>query len=136
MAKAKMSEAETSTLITDADLPLLGVPGPDNRQMRPRGRLLTPNLISLGKTPELDIEIISCMERRPMPNIAKEADGCVPCMCVRNITSGEVGMLILPSVLISVLGQMPEYIGKKLHIESRGIHPGKSYRDVQVWEIE
>jgi len=135
MAKHNSTNPKTADLgLSEADIaPKPEIPPPAHLH---RGRDLTPTLISLAHTSHLFVEVLAPVEKFAMPGVARSEDGTVPVLRVRDLTTGDAGVLLCTTVLLSVLDRMGEYVGKKLEIWSGEPRPGKNYRDVRVWELE
>lgn len=116
-----------------SDLPMPEVI-PENATFK-RQRDLTPQLISLAHTTHLFVEVLSPVEKMPMPGVARSEDGTVPVLRVRDLRSGDTGVLLCTTVLMSVLDRYGDPVGKRFEIHSSEPRPGKNYRDVRVWEL-
>lgn len=93
-------------------------------------------LFSMAHTPYLWIYVVSPMMRAPMAKLAKSADGCLTIVTVVDLSTGEMGNLILPAVVESSFRQYRHYVGKCFQLIAKDKEPGKDHRPVDVDEIE
>lgn len=96
---------------------------------------VTPQLFSLQHQPHMFVKIMDAATRLKAGALAKSEDGSLPVVAVTNLETGEVGLLIMPTVLEQRMADGEVTVGGCYEIEDRGIKAGKNYRDIRVWEI-
>lgn len=107
-----------------------------NAKLYKRKQALTCPLVSLAHTPHLHFRVLGAIQQSIMPNFARNETGTVPLMEIVNLHSGEIGKLIVNSMLASALEHFGDYVGHSFEVLATEPRPGKPYRDVTVWEIE
>jgi len=98
---------------------------------------ITSNLISLNHNPELCVRVTGEIVHQDS-EMSSQPGGKPMALCeVTDLTTGEVGFLIVPTVLESALKRVGGgYIGKSFLIHKAPPLPGKRYMNVDVYELE
>lgn len=135
MAKTKINPRLKEALgETETNMPsyLLDVPETVGYKRRAD---LTPQLISLAHHAHLFVELESEIIMQSMPGIARNENGKVPVVWVRDLKTGDHGVLVCTAVLCGVFERLAPIKGKHVEILSSDPREGKQYRDVRVWEL-
>lgn len=102
-----------------------------------RRRSLSVPLMSLNHTPHAFVKVTGELREEHMPGLATKGDGTVTIVPVIDLETGEDKILLCLSMLTSALNHVPEgYVGKCFEVQVEAPRPGKSYKEIEVWEID
>lgn len=97
---------------------------------------LTKSLFTVQEGKTERVKILGDVFRFPLPSIARSEDGCVPCVDIIDLNTGEEFVLIVPTILERLLADREPDEYPCYEIENRGKHPAKNYNMLKVWELE